>query len=175
MFAYSTKNMADFRDYVETSGDYVRTIHVFIENVEGEDPAENLARAQEISNALRSVVDLTERRELMSEYIGSAVNDDLQSISGDGYYFTRGEMDEAYEDAAFGLEIGEASEPFVCKGGSFVIMRLALEEEYIIKNAQNLLNNYHSVALGIYEDQFRPDCVVSFNEYGETFDLVAMK
>ena len=175
IYTYRHDNIHEFLDYVEFSGDYVRTIHVYIENVDGEDPAENFAIAQEMSDALSALSDVEERRALMSEYIGSAVNDDLQSISGDGYYFTRGEMDEAYENAAFGLEIGETSEPFVCKGGTFVIMRLALEEEYIIKNAQNLLNNYHSVALGIYEDQFRPDCVVSFNEYGLTFDLVAMK
>jgi foldase protein PrsA len=175
MFAYSTKNMADFRDYVETSGDYVRTIHVFIENVEGEDPAENLARAQEISNALRSVVDLTERRELMSEYIGSTVNDDLLSITGDGYYFTRREMDEKYEEAAFGLEIGDVSDPVVCKGGNFVIMRLYPDPEYILKNAATLLDNYHGVAVGLYEDQFRADCKVVFNEYGQSIDLVALK
>lgn len=175
IYEYRHDNIGDFLDYVEFSGDYVRTIHVYIENVDGEDPAENLAKAQEISDALQNASDFDERRSLMSQYIGSAVNDDLQSITGDGYYFTRGEMDEDYEKAAFGLEIGDVSEPVVCKGGNFVLMRLSLEEEYIIKNAQNLLNNYHSVCLGIYEDQFRPDCVIQFNEYGKTIDLVAMQ
>jgi hypothetical protein len=84
-------------------------------------------------------------------------------------------MDEDYENAAFDLEIGDVSDPVVCSGGNFVLMRLPLEEEYIIKNAQNLLNNYHSVALGIYEDQFRPDCIVQFNEYGTSIDLVALQ
>ena len=175
MLAYTVSNMADFRNYVETSGDFVRTIHVYIENVEGEDPAENLAKAQEISNALQAVEDPSKRRELMSEYIGSSVNDDLFSVTGDGYYFTRNEMDERYEEAAFGLAMGEVSEPVVCKGGNFVIMRLYPDAKYIQDNATTLLKNYHGVAVGLYEDQFRSDCKVVFNEYGASIDLVALK
>ena len=175
MYAYTMKNIADFRDYVETSGDYVRTLHVFIENVEGEDPAENLAKAQEISDALQAEEDVAKRRDLLGEYIGSTVNDDLLSITGDGYYFTRREMDEKYEEAAFGLEIGEVSEPVVCRGGNFIIMRLYPDPEYIRENAADLLDSYHGVAVGLYEDKFRPACKVIFNEYGESIDLVALK
>ena len=55
-----------------------------------------MATAQKISDALRAVADPHERRELMDEYIGSTINDDLMSVTGDGYYFTRGEMEEVY-------------------------------------------------------------------------------
>ena len=175
LYRYTQDNIADFRHYVEFSGDYVRVIHVYIENVEGEDPATNLALAQKISDELQALSGYEERRALMSEYIGSAINDDLYSVTGDGYYFTRREMDEDYEAAAFGLEIGEVSEPVVCKGGNYVLMRLTPEEEYIRKNAQTLLNYYHSAAMSIYEDQFRPDCVVQLNEYGQSIDLVALQ
>ncbi len=175
MIRYTLDNVADFRDYVESSGDFVRTLHVYIENVEGEDPAENLAKAKEISDALRAEEDFAARRELMSQYIGSAVNDDLQSVTGDGYYFTRTEMDEKYEEASFGLAIGGVSEPVVCSGGNFVIMRLYPEAEYIKKNTQKLLDNYHGVAVGLYEEQFRDDCVIVFNEYGKSIDLLSLK
>ena len=175
MIRYTLDNAADFRDYVENSGDYVRTIHVYIENVEGEDPAENLAKAQEISNALRAEEDPTARRELMSQYIGSAVNDDLLSVTGDGYYFTRTEMDEKYEEASFGLAIGEVSEPVVCSGGNFIIMRLYPDAEYIKKNTQELLDSYHGVAVGLYEEQYREDCAIVFNEYGQSIDLLGIK
>ena len=175
MFRYSMENVADFRDYVETSGDFVRTIHVYIENVEGEEPAANLARAQAISDALQAVEDSAARRELMSEYIGSKDNDDLLSVTGDGYYFTRGEMDEAYEKASFDLAIGEVSEPVVCSGGNFVIMRLYPDAEYIRNHTQELLDNYHGVAVGLYEDQFRDDCSVILNEYGKSIDLLALE
>lgn len=175
MYAFSQSNIDEFKHFVENSGNYVRTIHVFIENVEGEDPAANLARANVISQELRSISDFDERLARMHTYIGSKDNDDLYSVTGHGYYFTQGEMDEEYERAAFDLEIGDVSEPVVCKGGNFVIMRLTPEADYIEKNAQNLLNNYHSVALGMYEDGFRGKCVVEFNEYGKSIDLVALK
>ena len=175
LFRYTTSNAADFRDYVQNSGDYVRTIHVFIENAEGEDPAANLSEAQKISDALRAVEDPQERRELMSEYIGSTVNDDLLAVTGDGYYFTRGEMDEAYENASFDLAVGEVSEPVVCSGGTFVIMRLYPDAEYIQTHLQELLNGYHGVAVGLYEEQFRENCQVVFNEYGKSIDLVYLK
>ncbi len=175
MLLYTLDNVADFRDYVENSGDFVRTLHVFIENVEGEEPAANLAKAQEISDALQAVEDPNERRSLLSEYIGSAVNDDLLSVTGDGYYFTRGEMDEAYEEAAFGLAIGEVSEPVVCTGGNFVIMRLYPDAAYIKENTQKLLDNYHGVAVGLYEEQFRDKCAIVWNEYGESIDLLTLK
>jgi parvulin-like peptidyl-prolyl isomerase len=175
MIRYTLNNVADFRDYVENSGDFVRTLHVYIENVEGEEPAENLAKAKEISDALRAEEDPAARRELMSQYIGSSVNDDLLSVTGDGYYFTRTEMDEKYEEAAFGLAIGEVSEPVVCSGGNFIIMRLYPDAEYIKENTQELLNGYHGVAVGLYEEQYREDCVIAWNEYGESIDLLGIK
>ena len=175
LYTFRYDNIADFKDYVENNANYVRTIHVFIDNEDGEAPAENLAKAQEISNALLDVSDFNERLSLMSEYIGSAVNDDLLSVSGDGYYFTRGEMVEEYENASFALEIGGVSEPVVCSGGNFVIMRLAPQRAYIDKHAETLLENYHGVALGLYIDQFRPACEVTFNEYGQSIDLVALQ
>ena len=175
LFLYTLDNAAEFRDYVENSGDYVRTIHVYIENVEGEDPAANLAEAQRISDALRAVEDPHERLELMNDYIGSSVNDDLYSVTGDGYYFTRGEMEEVYENASFDLAMGEVSQPVVCSGGNFVIMRLYPDAEYIKGHVQELLDSYHGVAVGLYEEQFRKDCVVVFNDYGKSIDILSLQ
>lgn len=174
-FAYSDSNINAFKEYVANSEDYVRTIHVYIENAEGESPAANLARAQEISADLQSITDPTERRKKMSEYIGSVDNDDLLSVTGDGYYFTRYEMDEVYEEASFGLEIGEVSDAVVCSGGNFVIMRLSPEAAYIDKNVADLLDNYHGMAMGVYEDNVRAGCVVTFNDFGKSIDLVGMR
>ena len=175
LYQYRHDNIDEFLDYVEFGGKYVRVVHVYIKNDDGDDYEKNYNQAKKVSEELQAISDPDERRAKMKEFIGSSINEDLYSVSTDGYYFTRGEMDEDYENAAFDLEIGDVSDPVVCSGGNFVLMRLPLEEEYIIKNAQNLLNNYHSVALGIYEDQFRPDCIVQFNEYGTSIDLVALQ
>lgn len=167
-------NSADFLGYVMESGEYVRTLHVYIENAEGEDPAENLATAQEISDKLQAAATADERRSLLGEYIGSTVNDDLLTVTGDGYYFTRGEMIEAYENAAFALEIGDVSEPVVCGGGNFIIMRLEPEEEYVQNNLKELMDGYYGVSLNAYIEKFRPSCEVFFTEYGKTLDILTI-
>ena len=126
-------------------------------------------------NILRAVEDPHERRELMGDYIGSTVNDDLYSVTGDGYYFTRGEMEEVYENASFDLAMGEVSDPVVCSGGNFIIMRLYPDAEYIRNHVQELLNNDPGVAVGLYEEQFTRDCTVVFNEYGLSIDLLSLQ
>ncbi len=168
-------NSAEFKDYVESSGQYVRILHVYIENGEGEDPAENLARATTISRELQAITDPDERRDRMSDYIGSKDNDDFSTVTGDGYYFTHGEMDELYEQAAFALEIGEVSDPVVCSGGNFILLRLEPDRAYIDDNVTTLLNNYHAVALNDYIESFRSACTITFTEEGQAIDLVAME
>jgi parvulin-like peptidyl-prolyl isomerase len=84
-------------------------------------------------------------------------------------------MDKAYEDASFDLAMGEVSQPVVCSGGNFVIMRLYPDEEYIKENVESLLDTYHGVAVGLYEEQFKDACKVIFNEYGESIDLLSLK
>ncbi len=168
-------NASEFIKHVVESGEYVRTLHVYIENAEGEDPAANLAEAQEISDRLQAAATVEERRNLLSHYIGSTVNDDLTTVTGDGYYFMRGEMIEAYEEASFDLAIGEVSEPVVCGGGNFVIMRLQPDEAYVSQKVQDLMNTYYGVCLEQYIEQFRAGCEVYFTEYGDTLDLLALE
>ncbi len=168
-------NSAEFINHVVESGEYVRTLHIYIENVEGEDPAENLATAQEISDKLQAAATVEDRRDLLGDYIGSTTNDDLMTVTGDGYYFMRGEMVEAYENASFDLAIGEVSEPVVCSGGNFVIMRLEPDEEYVSKKVQDLMDTYYGVCLDLYIEQFRDQCEVYFTEDGQAIDLLAIE
>ncbi len=173
LYHYNTGNIGDFIDYVEASDQYTRVIHIYIENKEGDDAAANLAEAQRISDELQAITDPEERLKKMREGI-SRVDDAKDDVTGNGFYFTYGEYEEAYEKAAFALEVGEVSEPVVCSGGNFVLMCLEREEEYITQNVSTLLNNYYGVELGRYIDQFRSQCEVAFTEYGKSIDLVAM-
>ncbi len=175
IYAYTQENISDFIDYVMESDEYARTIHVYIENQEGETVEDRLARAQVITDRLLAITDDEERLAAMRAYIGSEVNDDLYSVSLDGSYFTHGEMDQPYEDAAFGLELYGVSEPFVSSGGVFVLMRLPLEEDYVTQNCGTMLEYWQAVKMGLYMDQFRESCTVDLTEYGKSIDLVAMK
>ncbi len=173
LYRFSSKNVNDFMEYVETDDSYVRVIHIYIENREGDDPAENLAEAQRISDELQAISDFDKRLEHMRT--GIETSHDYSDASGNGYYFTRGEMNEIYEEAAFSLEVGEVSDPIVCSGGNFILMRLEREEDYIAQNVTTLLNNYYGVELGRYIDQFSTLCEVAYTDYGKTVDLVTME
>ena len=175
IYAYTQENIGDFIDHVMESDEYVRTIHVYIENKEGESMDDRMARAQAITDDLRSITDNEDRLAAMHAYIGSAVNDDLYSVSLDGSYFTRGEMDQPYEDASFGLELYGVSDPVQSSGGVFVLMRLPLEEDYVTRNCGQMLEYWQAVKMGLYMDQFRESCTIDLTEYGKSIDLVAMK
>lgn len=175
VFLYDTSNIDEYIDYVLTSDQYFRTVHVYVRNDEGESPEANLAEAQRVSQALHAVASADDRLKLMNSYIGSTVNDDLTSVSGDGYYFTIGEMDEKYEEEVLKLAIGEVSEAFACSNGYFVVMRLAPEEAYVINNCATLLRNYQASMLGLLEESYRDVCVVEYNEYGQSLDLLAIQ
>lgn len=174
-FDYDSTNIDAYVDYVLNDPAYARTLHVFIRNNDGESPEQNLATAQQISQALHAVSNVKQREEIMRSYIGSAHNDDLNLVSEDGYYFTHGEMDEVYEDVVFGLEVGEVSEAFACNNGYFVVMRLQPESDYVLTNCATLLRNYQAAVLGLTEDSFRDACVVEYNEYGKSIDLLTIE
>ena len=174
-FPYTTANIDEFVEYVLESPDYARTVHVFLRNDEGESTEQNLAEAQKITQALRAVADPAQREEVMYGYIGSTVNDDLSTVSKDGYYFTHGEMEEAYEETAFSLRVGEVSDPFACTGGYYVVMRLAPEESYVMRNSATLLAYYQSAQMGLLEESRAEACRVVLNEYGQSLDLAAME
>ena len=174
-FAYTAENIDEFVEFVLESPDYARTIHVFLRNDEGESPEQNLAEAKKITQALRAVSGTEQRQDVMNGYIGSALNDDLSMVSKDGYYFTRGEMDEIYEQNTFALQVGEVSDPFLCGNGYYVIMRLAPEAGYAMQNSSTLLKYYQSAQMGLLEESRAEACRVVLNEYGQSIDLVAME
>lgn len=174
-FEFTTDNIDEFVAYVENSPEYARTIHIYIANEAGEDPDANLDAAQRIALELQGIADPSARLKRMHEYIGSKINDDYETVSSNGYYFTRGEMEEAYEDATFALPVGGVSDAFRCSGGSFVVMRLQPEADYVVFNSAKLLQNYQSAALGAYEESFRDVCTVVLNELGTSIDLTKMK
>ncbi len=173
-YRYDTRNIDDFMDYVMTSENYARTIHVFVSNDEGDDIEANRRKAQTMYEHLIAEGDVTERQKLMRTYIGSANNDDLQ-ITGDGYYFTHGEMEKAYEEATFALEENGVSEVVETADGFYVIMRLAPDDKYVLLHAQTLLSYYQSAAMGAYVETYNEDCPVEFNNYGKSLDLLNLE
>lgn len=172
-YEYNTDNIDAFMDFVASSETYARTLHVFVENDEGEDVEANRQRAQSMCDYLMAEPDAEAKEALIRQYIGSSNNEDLM-ISEHGYYFTYGEMEKAYEEATFALSIGEVSPVVETADGFYVIMRLEPQMPYIMLNAQTLLSYYQSAAMGAYIEKFDADCKVELNEYGKSLDLLSL-
>lgn len=174
MFEYSEQNYSEFLDYVLAGEHYARTIHVYIPNETEADKSKNYDTAKEIADALAACDNDDERYALMCQYIGSAVNKDLQ-ITEVGYYFTHNEMGEAYEDAAFGLELYETSGVVEYSNSYYVIMRLPIEELHVLMHGEELLQYYQSAQLGAYEENVMKNLTLELNEYGLSLDLTTIK
>ncbi len=160
------------RNYIKQN--FIRTWHIMVSNDNGEDTAANY---QKISEALDQ---LNSRQATMFDLIGSKYNEDMMLISTDGYYFSKGSMEEGYENAAFDLEINEISGIVEAMGENslgeyvscyYIIQRLPLENAYIDEHFSDLQNEYYSSV--IYQDMENVRKSLSFvpNDFYSSLDL----
>ena len=117
--------------------EFVRAKQIFIENDPGEDVEENRAKAEEALAAYRD-------GEKFDTLIGRYSED--FSMPDGGYYFTRMEMVEAFENAAFALEDGEISPVVESADGFHLILRLPKDAAYLQENFDDLKAQYQSSA-----------------------------
>ena len=158
-------------DYIVNN--FVRTRHFMIANNEGDDPAKNLALIED------ALDDVRDGRITVYKLIGGKYNEDLL-IPGNGYTFGRGSMEQAYEDAAFALEVGEVSNIVTAMGklasGEYVecyyiIERLELDKEYVKENFASLESQYSgSVAAKMVEDR-KNELSFTPNDFGASLTL----
>lgn len=102
--------------------EYVHVKHILIPLTE--ENAEELA--QEVYQKAISGEDFDTLRE---EY-----DADIMGQPAEGYTFTYGEMVEEFETAAFAMEEGDISEPVETTYGYHIILKLPIDEQYIIDN-----------------------------------------
>lgn len=159
----------------EIKDKFIRTWHIMILNEDGS--PENLARAEE---ALAKI----QGGESMYKMIGSSYNDDFMLTTLDGYYFTKGSMDEAYETAAYGLDVGETSDivPSLGKDAAgnqvncyYIIQRLELEDSYIEKNFEELKSSYHTSVVYGKIDELSESLKFTPNANGAALDLLELE
>lgn len=115
----NTKLIEQIGDQMPTLGEQVRARHILIsvaEDASDADQQEALARAISITQRLRNGEDFAALAEQFSEDPGSAAN------GGDLGFFGRGRMVPEFEEAAFGLEIGEISDPVRSPFGYHIIL-----------------------------------------------------
>ncbi len=115
--------------------DFVRASHILFTFDSQEKGEEQLKKANEILERLNNGEDFETLKQQYSE-------DDDTKNSKDGYYFTHGVFNNAFEETAFKLKEGEISEIVTTEYGYHIIKRLPIEQEYVDKNYSDILNQF---------------------------------
>ena len=143
------------------------------------DPKENLANAERARELLlegKSINDLIGGKPIN-------VNEDLL-IPYEGYYFSRGTMDKAYEDAAFALEVGGVSDVVKSRAQNnygryvdcyYVIQRMELDDEYIDEHLNGFADSIAASIIAGKLDTLKDALIFVPNEYCESLDLSALE
>ena len=130
------------------SGDgMVRVKNLLIKYTDTRTDAESKTLAESLKERLDGGEDFDT---LLNRY-----GEDLFMFSNpDGYYVTRGNYHEEFEDAAFSLDIGEYSGVIETPAGYSIVMRCEKDEEYIDRHFDSLSESYakgaYNVLLGGY-------------------------
>ena len=153
-------------DYIYKN--FIRTVHVYIENGKEDSVEDNRALANAIYQKLQNGEDISD---LINKY-----GEDRYMSAENGYYFGEGTYSEAYENAAFALKIDEVSEVVETYSGFYIIKRLELDDEYI---AINFLTTFKDRYLLAVFDTYIEECKSTLkfepNEYGSSIDLIKMQ
>ena len=153
-------------DYIYEN--FIRTVHIYIQNDKGDDVQANRALAEAIRLKLENGEDINE---LVKKY-----SEDRYMASEDGYYFTNGQYSEAYENAAFALEVGEISPVVETYSGFYVIQRLGLDGAYIGAHFATELKDQYLLAVFNKEiDACKEALSFTLNDFGKSIDLVEME
>ena len=182
---YDEQSLPQFIEYVMDSEDWIRTVHIFyprkLTNTDWYSEEylasyNGLAMAQTArDNVVSSSWKDEERVDPMYSEIGRAPMIQGISTTGNGSYFTWGQMGDEYESAAFALDEYGVSEVVEAEDGYFVIMRLQKEESDVKAQVEILLSYYRYAVLK--EQMDAEEELLSFegNEYFGSFELVDVK
>ncbi|MBQ9801876.1 MAG: peptidylprolyl isomerase [Clostridia bacterium] len=157
------------------SDSFIRTVHVFVDKTNGAYTKEqHRAHAEEIYAAVSAATTNEARYDAMYDAIGGRYNYDFGDPLGHGYYFPRGEMKAAYEDAAFALAEYEVSPVVETEDGYYVIMRLPKSDAYINEHFETLKTKSYFVTLNQRVEEKLAGMTLERTRFGEKLDLTAL-
>lgn len=167
---------ADVQDFAD-AGSYIRVKHVLISTKDdaGADldeaaKAEKLAQAQEVLARLQAAEDKDAE---IDACIAEFSTDPGHAYYPDGYTMTYGEMDPAFETAAYALEDGQVSDIVETAFGYHILLRLPLKFDGVMSfNGTEFYSMRYMTAVNAFsgEIQSRKDSAVV--EYlGDFVDL----
>lgn len=153
----------ELSDYIREN--YVRVYHVLLSKTDDEG-SDNRQAAEELLAEIKSSE--------IDDFIGYAFDSDLNADPGmigspEGYCFTRGEMLQEFEDAAYALEEGEVSDVVETSAGYHIIKRYPIEQSYINDNIDMFRSTIHNALL---MEQLQAVMDGMTVEYSPEYDLV---
>ena len=121
---------------------FIRVKQILIKNDPGEDPEENRKKAEELRSRAAAGEDFDT---LVGKY-----GEDLYMFNNtDGYYICRGVWYREFEDAAFGLSVGEISDVIKTAAGYSILLRCEKDPAYMEKNRAELCDDYRDAQFSL--------------------------
>ncbi|MBR4961088.1 MAG: peptidylprolyl isomerase [Clostridia bacterium] len=121
------------------SDEFIRIKQILIGSDNGKTPEENRALAEKIHAELKKGADFDA---LIDQY-----GEDLYMFNNDdGYYIIRGNRYEAFEEAAFSLQIGEFSDVVETPAGFSILKRYEKDSSYLDAHFDALCQEYFDSA-----------------------------
>ena len=153
-------------DYIHEN--FIRTVHVYIQN----DEKDNIEDNKKLANAIKLKL---ENGEDIDKIIADYSEDQTLDVKN-GRYFTNNTYTEEYEEAAFALDTYEISDVVETRSGFYIIKRLPMEDEYIGAHFIDDLKDQYLLAVFDKEmEKRKTELTFVPNEYGASLDLVKMK
>lgn len=144
--------------------DFIRVKQILIASDNGKTDEENLETAEGLLERVKNGEDFDT---LVQQY-----GEDLYMFNNDnGYYFAKGRLDTAFEDAAFELEIGEVSEIIETSAGYSIIKRYEKDSSYIDENFDDLCNDYIDGCYNIALETFAETLTVTETDALENYSI----
>jgi parvulin-like peptidyl-prolyl isomerase len=153
----------DIEDYM-FSDKFIATRHIFIQNDKGDSIDDNRRIAEDLLAQYKN-------GEPMDKLLGSKYNEDVSMTSYLGYYFTYGEMDKTYEDAAFALSVGEVSDVVETEDGFFIIERLEKSSTYMLGNLEEFANQITYALINQKVRSFQDTLSLTLSEFGSSVEF----
>ena len=137
--------------------EFYRSTHVYVPfNYGGNDKDTNRAKIEDIYARLQNGEITFER----AQFEGGTDS----SLSEDGYYFTKGYAELAYENASCALEIGQTSEIVEVGNAFYIIKRLPLDTEYVMGNMYTLRTQYVQTLFNNILNEYKNSISITYLE-----------
>lgn len=150
---------------------FARVMMIFIENDYGENVDDNFNKANEIRGKIAGGEDF-------EDYL--SVSEDFNDTQKNYYYIPEkgSSYGQTVADAAFDLDIGELSEVVETSGGFYILKRIEKDEAKVLSDIAlkgDLYNAYVWSEFYRIVDEYQDKLTFTFNDYGKSLDLTAIK